>query len=82
MQNLSYTISAASEGTGIPKVTISDAITRGELPAIKSGRRYIILADDLRAWLLKAKERGNIPGRIDDEGRQRLAELNRSRTKA
>jgi len=46
------------------------------------GRGYIILADDLRAWLLKAKERGNIPGRIDDEGRQRLAELNRSRTKA
>jgi hypothetical protein len=27
-------------------------------------------------------ERGNIPGRIDDDGRKRLAELNRSRAKA
>lgn len=82
MQNLSYTIHSAAESTGLPLITISDAIKRGELQAIKSGRRYIILADDLRDWLLKAKERGNIPGRIDDDGRKRLAELNRSRVKA
>lgn len=81
MQNLSYTIHSASGSTGLPPITISEAIKRGELPAIKSGRRYIILADDLRDWLRKAKERGVLPGRIDDAGRERLAELNRSRSK-
>ena len=82
MQNLSFTLAGATEATGIAYVALKDAIRAKDLPAIRSGRRYIILADDLRAWLEKSKARGVIPSPIDDEGRERLAELNRQRKRS
>jgi excisionase family DNA binding protein len=75
---VSYTQDTAGKRTGLPVQTINAAIRRRELPAIRSGRRYIILHDDLVAWLRQCKERGTIPPPIDAEGRERLAELNYS----
>jgi excisionase family DNA binding protein len=48
---LAYTIAEACEVSGVGRTTIYKAIKTGKLIARKSGRRTIILADDLAAWL-------------------------------
>lgn len=76
---VSYTRASAAAATGLPGVTIDLAIRTGELPAVKSGRRLIILKEDLIAWLRRCRERGSIPSPISDDDRERLADLNRAR---
>ena len=48
---LAYTIAEACEVSGVGRTTIYKAIKSGKLIARKFGRRTIILADDLAAWL-------------------------------
>lgn len=77
---LSYTRASACTATGLPGATIDLAIANGELKAIKSGRRYIILAEDLQAWLRRCRDRGGIPSPAPSQAdRERLADLNRTR---
>jgi len=78
-QPISFTRGAAVEATGVPGVTIDKAIDDGELIAIRSGRRLIILREDLEAWLRRCRAKGEIPTPISDRDRERLAELNRGR---
>jgi hypothetical protein len=78
---ISYPLQVAAAKTGFPQKTLRAAIDRGELSSIRSGRRVIVLHDDLVAWLQKGKAEGTIPGVIDDVGRERLATLNRLRSK-
>jgi excisionase family DNA binding protein len=80
---ISYTRSSACAATGLPGATIDLAINTGELKAIKSGRRLVILAEDLQAWLRRCRERGEIPvPRPSGESLERLAALNRARKAA
>ena len=48
---LAFTIRQAITTAGIRKTSLYAAIKRGELRARKSGRRTLILRDDLHAWL-------------------------------
>jgi excisionase family DNA binding protein len=48
---LAYSINDACALIGIGRTALYEDIARGELRAIKRGRRTLILADDLLAWL-------------------------------
>ena len=78
-QAIARTAAKAAEACGLPRQTIDAAIKSGDLQATKSGRRYIVLTEDLIAWLRRCRERGEIPSPIKPGDRERLAELNRAR---
>jgi excisionase family DNA binding protein len=48
---LAYSIPAACAVARIGRTSIYEAIRRGELRAVKRGRRTLILDNDLRQWL-------------------------------
>ena len=76
---VAYNRASAVSASGLPNHTIDLAIKSGELPVTKSGRRVIILREDLVAWLHRCKARGSIPTPVSDADRERLAALNRAR---
>ncbi len=77
---ISYTRAGAAAATGLPGGTIDLAIAQGELKAIKSGRRLVILREDLEAWLRRCREKGAIPSPTPTQAdRERLASLNQAR---
>ena len=77
---VAYTAAQAAQACGLPRCTVELAIAQGHLPAMRSGRRHVILASDLITWLQNCKRVGVIPTRtVTDSDRQRLADLNRKR---
>jgi excisionase family DNA binding protein len=48
---LTYSIDEAVKATGIGRSCLYEEISGGRLRAVKRGRRTLILADDLKAWL-------------------------------
>ena len=50
-QILAVSIGEAVRLTGIGRSSLYEAIRRGDLPIRKSGRRTLLLMEDLRQWL-------------------------------
>jgi excisionase family DNA binding protein len=50
-QSLAVSIAEAVRLTGIGRSSLYEAIRRGDLPIRKSGRRTLLLMEDLRHWL-------------------------------
>ncbi len=48
---LAYSIDDAAAATGLPRNTLRDAVSRGELPAVKRCGRWLIRRDALLRWL-------------------------------
>jgi len=48
---LAYTIAEACSAASIGRTSLYNAIKNGRLSAIKSGRRTLILREELRRWL-------------------------------
>lgn len=51
LEKLAYSVDEARARVGISRNSIYKEISAGRLKVTKIGRRSIILADDLRAWL-------------------------------
>lgn len=82
LEQLAYTEGSAAAAIFVPRQTISAARKSGELRAMKSGRRWIILREDLVSWLKRCRERGEIPTPLSQADRERLATLNCARREA
>jgi excisionase family DNA binding protein len=50
---ITLSIADVAASTGIGRTKVYAAIKGGELPTIKIGKRTLVLADDLKAWLRK-----------------------------
>ena len=82
IQSLAFTEGGLARASDLPRQTIAAARRRGDLKAIKSGRRWIILREDAEIWLRRCRDVGVIEAPIAEADRKRLADLNRGRSGA
>jgi excisionase family DNA binding protein len=52
MEKIGYSIPEAVQASSVGRSSIYEEIRAGNLRATKIGRRTVILADDLKVWLL------------------------------
>ena len=55
-ERLAYNVSEAAEVLGLSRPTLYQLMGRADFPAFKIGRRTLISADGLRAWVQRQAE--------------------------
>ena len=51
VERIAFTIDQAAAAVGLPRNTIRDAVSRGELAAVKRCGKWLIKRDSLLRWL-------------------------------
>jgi len=51
IDRIAYTIDQAAEAIGLPRNTVRDRVSSGELRAVKRCGKWLILREDLLRWL-------------------------------
>lgn len=51
VNRLSYTIDQAAQAVGLPRNTLRDRVSSGEIPAQMRAGKWLILHEDLIRWL-------------------------------
>jgi len=76
---LAFNESDAVKATGIKRPTLVNQRLSGRIKAIRCGRSWLYLRDDLLALLREYQKVGRIEAPTTPDDRERLAELNRAR---
>ena len=71
------TVSEAAKYLTIPLPTLYDKLVKGEIPATKPGKRYVLYRDELDKWL-ESHRKNNVPLTAEE---QNEAILNSNRRK-
>ena len=71
------TVSEAAKYLTIPLPTLYDKLVKGEIPATKPGKRYVLYRDELDKWL-ESHRKNNVPLTVEE---QNEAILNSNRRK-
>ena len=50
-RHIPMTVDEAAEYLTLPKATLYDKLAKGEIPATKPGKRYVLYKDELDKWL-------------------------------
>jgi excisionase family DNA binding protein len=56
---LAYTIQETAASLGVSTDLVYDLVSRGELNAVRAGRRKLIRAESLELWIERNTERAN-----------------------
>lgn len=59
MEKLVYSMQEAAEGLGISKSYMYELARRGEVPALKLGKRLVVPKEKFIKWINEEKELGN-----------------------
>lgn len=71
-RHIPMTVDEAAEYLTIPKATLYDKLAKGEVPATKPGKRYVLYKDELDKWL-ECNRRTAVPKTAEEENSAILA---------
>ena len=71
-RHIPMSVDEAAEYLKIPKATLYDKLAKGEIPATKPGKRYVLYKDELDKWL-DCNRRTSVPMTPEEENEAILA---------
>lgn len=71
-QNRTMCVDEAAAYLQMPKATLYDKLARGEVPAIKTGKRYLLYQHELDKWL-ETRRKNPVPLSDDEQNDAMLA---------
>lgn len=71
-RHIPMSVDETSKYLKIPKATLYDKLAKGEIPATKPGKRYVLYKDELDKWL-DCNRRTAVPMTPEEENEAKLA---------
>ena len=71
-RHIPMTVDEAAEYLTLPKATLYDKLAKGEIPATKPGKRYVLYKDELDKWL-ECNRKTAVPMTAEEQNKAILA---------